>query len=78
MAKLMTSSGCHWQPIDTAPRDGMPVLLFLPAWDMFEVGVYNAALGQWQERTGDLMDTPSHWMPLPPPPGPEAQRPPDA
>jgi len=57
-----------WQPIATAPQDGASVLLFHPAWDMFEVGVYNPAVGRWQERTGDLLETPTHWMPLPPPP----------
>jgi len=64
----------EWRLIATAPQDGRPVLLFHPDWDTFEVGVYNAEVARWQERTGDLLDAPTHWMPLPPPP-PESERP---
>ena len=67
MADLVAFSRCAWQPIDTAPRDGTAVLLCHPAWDMFEVGVYNAVARRWQQRTGDLIDTPTHWTPLPDP-----------
>jgi len=59
--------------IATAPLDGRPVLLFHPDWDTLEVGVYNADVARWQERTGDLLDAPTHWMLLPPPP--ESERP---
>ncbi len=79
VADLVEFSCCAWQPIDTAPRDGTAVLLFSPAWDMFEVGVYDAAVRRWQQRTGDLIDSPTRWMPLPPPPHrPQAERPPEA
>ena len=72
MTDPMMITNFGWQLIDTAPRDGTPVLLFHPAWDMFEVGVYNPELGRWQERTGDLLEMPTRWMALPPPPEAEA------
>jgi len=58
----------EWQLIATAPRDGRPVLLFHPDWDTLDVGMFNPDTARCQERTGDLLDTPTHWMPLPPPP----------
>ncbi len=58
----------EWQPIQTAPQDGTPVLLFHPAWDMLTVGVHDYECGLWQQRDGDLLKTPTHWMALPQPP----------
>lgn len=61
----------EWQPIETAPRDGTPILVGC-------VG-RGVLIATWYERmkcfseaiTGtDLWGakTPTHWMPLPPPP----------
>ena len=47
---------------------GRPVLVFHPDWDTLDVGMFNPEIVCWQQRTGDLLDTPTHWMPLPPPP----------
>jgi hypothetical protein len=68
----------EWQLIETAPKDGMPVLV---VWD----GIVGEAHycgdedtrdpGWWWANTspGDyhaerLSPDPTHWMPLPPPP----------
>ena len=60
-----------WQPIETAPKDGSWVLLFLPEW-----GRGQARIGQWIRSREDsgwygrefkevFNDGPTHWMPLP-------------
>jgi hypothetical protein len=60
-----------WQPIETAPKDGPPILAYGEGqiavcewsscgyWSLVHVGMY-AADGYWAE--------PTHWMPLPEPP----------
>jgi hypothetical protein len=58
--------GREWQPIEIAPIDGTAVLLFHPAWDMVQVGIRYDGTGVWQSQCGDLLPTPTHWMPLPP------------
>jgi hypothetical protein len=56
-----------WQSIATAPRDGTPVLLFHPAWDMLQVGLHDGGTDLWQQPCGDLLpQTPTHWTMLPP------------
>lgn len=62
------ASPCAWQPIDTAPHDGTALLLFHPEWDTLLVGLHYAETAGWQSSCGDLLDEPTHWMPLPPPP----------
>lgn len=57
-----------WQTIDTAPRDGTPVLLFHPAWDTLAVGMHHCDSDVWQHPDGDLLKTPTHWTTLPQPP----------
>ena len=59
---------CEWQPIDTAPCDGTPVLLFHPAWDVLKVGIRYDETNRWQQPCGDLLRPPTHWMRLPPSP----------
>ena len=76
-----------WKPINTAPKDGAPVLLYKP--DERMVGEYMLA-GYWGEWPGQgeswiacdgkpqgyfssvlqaEQGYPTHWLPLPPPPG---------
>jgi len=57
-----------WQPIETAPKDGTRVLLWL------SIGIcatYDSFDGQWEDD-GQSLNTdfaaPTHWMPLPAPP----------
>lgn len=68
----------EWQPIETAPRDGTDVLLFVP-WkgkDVMAVGWWAQAIGgHWCLAGGVEIDTdifdyadPTYWMPLPDPP----------
>ena len=63
-----------WQPIETAPKDGTHVLL---GW---AVGVGLVLSGYWPDWRGRKAwvtcvgqyqgsAAPTHWMPLPPPPG---------
>lgn len=72
----------EWQPIETAPKDGTPVLLFEWRGDPWEEPEANIFVGEWDHhRDGELYKTqwvcteyeafnhnPTHWMPLPPPP----------
>lgn len=73
----MREAGEGWQPIETAPRDGAPVLLWLPDADRGQPSVECA---QWWgdcwwtnggPNAGQDMDEwakATHWMPLPNPP----------
>lgn len=62
----------HWQPIESAPTDGTPILVTVAG------GAYHASKAHWDERwrTWAVTDapsyklemTPTHWMRLPEPP----------
>lgn len=61
-----------WQPIETAPKDGTPVLLFEPS--EYEIPA-STVVGEW--RGNGFVESfnheyaiiaPTHWMPLPPSP----------
>ncbi len=74
----------EWQPIETAPKDGTDVLLFLPEAEppirighylngqLIQDGEVVSSLQYWCSYDGAVRMrrkiTPSHWMPLPPPP----------
>ncbi len=63
-----------WQPIDTAPKDGTPIL----GWDGRDLAVvywyaFEHPGGAWFLSTVDLsgadgLSQPTHWQPLPEPP----------
>jgi len=69
----------EWQPIETAPKDGTPVLIFVPAYTRPTLGDFPAVMqvahwygfagGEfaWTEVHGEGYETyePTHWMPLP-------------
>ena len=72
----MADHPAQWQPIDTAPKDGTDVLLYLPKADPpVRVGRYVAKgvirSDYWFFYTGAIRSSreweivPSHWMPLP-------------
>ncbi len=49
-----------WQPIETLPRDGTPVLVWAEPMSQPDIA--------WHESTGMTARTYTHWMPLPKPP----------
>lgn len=66
----------NWRPIETAPRDGTKILLYMKIGLMY-VGSYSK--GQiyfhidpenyhWRSVCCDRYGGPTHWMPLPSPP----------
>jgi Protein of unknown function (DUF551) len=76
----MTGCETGWRQIGTAPRDGRTVLAYLPAQAGGEVRQDVVAVfwdgsggrrGGWATAySGARLDTePTHWMPLPDPPG---------
>lgn len=66
-----------WQPIETAPKDGTEVLGVV-AGSLGTASVTCMVEGEWQCSDFDEYEyvsctwEPTHWMPLPPPPGGEA------
>lgn len=69
-----------WQPIETAPRDGTPVLIYGPRYKNVTTALCDSnALHWWvvdelediaSDDDGDGLEAmpPTHWMPLPEPP----------
>jgi hypothetical protein len=67
-----------WQPIETAPKDGTEVLLWLqPPYNSIEKARWFDLWGNWQigefpedsdEYCGIGSALPTHWMPIPTPP----------
>lgn len=57
-----------WLPIESAPRDGTPVLVFQDCngEPEYSVGYFNDYHQKWTD--GEYTLDPTHWMPLPPPP----------
>lgn len=70
----------EWKTIDTAPKDGSEILIYLGApWNKPEKARWYEPWGNWQagvipsdpareERFGIGSAIPTHWMPLPEPP----------
>ncbi len=64
-----------WQPIETAPRDEVVVMLYCPAsWDTEGVRVGWMSEGHWYDCESswtpltDIYGQATHWQPLPSPP----------
>lgn len=70
-----TPAGDGWMPIETAPRDYLPVLTWDPYY-LMRVARRDTSSGSWitdlpfdWERGGkELRVEPTHWRPLPAPP----------
>lgn len=58
----------NWQPIETAPRDGYPVMLTCRTPYKPFFGFYDSVDGAWFESGTYKCRAPTHWMPLPEPP----------
>ena len=63
-----------WQPIETAPRDGTWILLTggSVGWDWDGDSKPRVVAAQFSERNAGHYgeyENPTHWMPLPEPPG---------
>ncbi|NRA59196.1 MAG: DUF551 domain-containing protein [Phycisphaerales bacterium] len=62
----------EWQPIETAPRDGTMLVLWLPHEGGIGWGSSGTPDDPWWGAPFGCYDeymNPSHWMPLPDPPG---------
>lgn len=64
----------EWQPIETAPQDGNPLLLWVETDDGGEPMIlYRDGNGHWLFENELIQSAPfylepTHWQPLPPPP----------
>ena len=75
----------EWQPIETAPRDGTDIIIAEIRFKNSKADYGEIDIGSWEEdrngadEFGDSyfcwmsnygrVEEPTHWMPLPPPPG---------
>lgn len=69
----------YWRPIETAPKDGTWVLLFSKVddcgFDWYAEWCPSIRTGRYYEdhwfycEEYSIGEKPTHWMPLPPPPG---------
>lgn len=70
----------EWQPIETAPKDGTPILISSANWRTAWRGYYRSAQTEPEDRVvrfgegwtrdnyADINLIATHWMPLPEPP----------
>jgi len=60
-----------WQPIETAPKDGTPILAWICWFDGPCVHTGHFSSGEfWPDFRDAASKTPTHWMPLPAAPTP--------
>ena len=59
-----------WRPIESAPRDGVPVLLFYPRRYQGTGGISWGCFvnGEWLDSLAIRDNDATHWRPLPQPP----------
>ena len=67
----------EWQPIETAPKDGTPIILGFPDMACEGYWMCDPSRNHWGETGWFASDSdvlfehpwkPTHWMPLPEPP----------
>jgi hypothetical protein len=57
--------GAPWRPIQRAPRDGTPILLWIPSDRNTPCkGYWDRSLGTWLVASRTVKTEPTHWMPL--------------
>lgn len=58
-----------WQPIETAPKDGTEILVYAPGFCQTALWEsYTFSEGWVNDSSGNWLNDPTHWMPLPEPP----------
>lgn len=60
----------EWQPIETAPKDGTPIIAHTNEYAeplIVRFYKYNG-LAAWRDWDQDVYNNITHWMPLPTPP----------
>ena len=55
----------EWQPIETAPRNGVNVLVWDSESELILVAAYIREGNFWAVEMSDQDAYPTHWMPLP-------------
>lgn len=70
-----------WRPIETSPKDGTEVLVYVPDFGRVTTAWYCEDTCLWPDgeaftEGGEPCNVgrPSHWMPLPAPPGHEGDQ----
>ncbi len=64
----MSETATGWQPIETAPRDGRTLLLWVPRLEMVIFGRWSVELDGWKQWLSYFEITePTHWMLIEPP-----------
>lgn len=63
----------EWQPIETAPKDGTQILVFMPTYFQGKGGMQVCVWMNWSDAPGWYSHVsgrhePTHWMRLPEPP----------
>ena len=68
-AAILAAERAAWRGIETAPRDGTPILVAVAG------GEFHASSAEWRNGVWCIQDTarmllvaPTHWRPLPAPP----------
>jgi hypothetical protein len=85
METMMTTTDDRWQPIDTAPKDGSKIDLWVrfeerntatrcadSSWDE-EAGDWHLGPGSYRAKQYVYGVFPTHWMPIPASPTGEAE-----
>ena len=73
------SNTMEWKTIDSAPKDGASVMLYVPRAITHKIVICHyrswavdytptGRAGVWQDRTSRVVYNATHWMPLPPKP----------
>lgn len=71
LARAAIVATSEWQPIETAPEDGTPILAWSDEGVSYVCWGLNGIWTFFQNHRGDKFHfRPTHWMPLPTPPAP--------
>ena len=74
----------EWQPIETAPRDGTHIWVYMEEcqieawwdgeeWYCVRLALHGCGYCSWRDHASSRDDAPTHWMPLPDPPQSEVE-----